>query len=219
MIQDIHLGECLPILRGMDARSVDAVVTDPPFGIGFDYSGNKDVANNPTAYWEWFEPIFREMVRVVRPGGFISVWQTQLYFKHLWAWYGNDIHIYIAAKNFVQLRKTPINYAYDPVVMFYTPGIPLRPAKPPRSRDFHVANTAAIVSKPGRVERAHPCPRPLDTVTEIVENFTLAGGIVLDPFAGSGTTLLAAKNTGRQYIGIEKDPVYFDLIKKRLEIA
>lgn len=48
---------------------------------------------------------------------------------------------------------------------------------------------------------------------------TPTGGIVLDPFAGSGTTLLAAKNTGREYVGIEQNPEYFKIIEARLGLV
>ena len=147
-------------------------------------------------------------------GAFHAVWQTQLYFPFFWQHFGNQIHIYCAAKNFVQLRKTPINYGYDPVVMFYKDGHPKRPEKPKRSVDFFVSNTAKLVSNPSRIEKLHSCPRPLDVVIEIMSNFSV--GTVLDPFAGSGTTLIAAKRLGRKSIGIEIEQDYCDVIVQRL---
>ena len=52
----------------------------------------------------------------------------------------------------------------------------------------------------------------------LIKMVTPKGGIVLEPFAGSGTTLVAAKQNGYQYIGIEKEKEYIDIINKRLEI-
>jgi DNA modification methylase len=213
---EVITGDCLEVLKGMEGGSVDAVVTDPPFGIGYVYGQGKEVASDPQAYGAFILPVIQECKRVAKPGALFAVWQTQLNYRHFWTWFGDDIHVYAAAKNFVQLRKTPINYGYDPVVMWYQPGTPLRPAKPRRSIDFFVANTAAVVSDPTRIEKGHPCPRPLDQVAEIVANFTPENGVVLDPFAGSGTTGVACLQAGRQFIGVEVNDQYADLARRRL---
>lgn len=212
----IICGDALTELRNLDSDSVDAVVTDPPFGIGFVYGDGKEAHSTPGAYWSWLEPICIEMWRVARPGAFFAIWQTQLNFPHFWEWFG-DLHIYAAVKNFVQLRPTPINYGYDPVVMFYKDGEPLRPEKPERSLDWSIGNTARFISETKALERQHPCPRPIDQVQTILENFVLPGGLVLDPFFGSGTTGIAAIATHRQFIGIELNPEYVQLAEKRLK--
>ena len=66
----LYRGDCLKVLRKLDAGSVDAVVTDPPYGIGFRYGGGTEAASTPEAYWQWLEPIHREAMRVLKPGGF-----------------------------------------------------------------------------------------------------------------------------------------------------
>ena len=63
----------------------------------------------------------------------------------------------------------------------------------------------------------HPTPKPLALVSDAILDCSKRGGIVLDAFAGSGTTLLAAEKTGRRGYGIELDPHYVDLIIKRFE--
>jgi site-specific DNA-methyltransferase (adenine-specific) len=203
-------------MRSIPDKSVDAVITDPPFGIGFKYNNHKD-QSNPEDYWTFFSPFYEQILRVTKDGGFICIWQTNKYFKHFWTWYGDDIRIYAGCKNFVQLRKTPINYGYDPIVMFYKGTPEIRPLKPKRNIDFFVANTAKFVTEKNSLARQHPCPRPIDQVTQIVENFSL--GTVCDPFMGSGTTGVACKNLGRDFIGFEKDPTYFEIAKKRIEEA
>jgi DNA modification methylase len=201
-------------MKKMPDNSVDAVITDPPFGIGFKYNEHKD-HKTPELYWEWFEPIYKEILRVSKDGALIAIWQAQLNFRHFWDWFGDDIHIYIGAKNFVQLRKTPINYGYDPIVMKYKSGTPLRPLKPKRSIDFFVANTAKFVTEKNSLAKQHPCPRPIDQVIQIVENFSI--GTVLDPFMGSGTTGVACNSLGRDFIGIEINEVYYGLAQKRTD--
>jgi site-specific DNA-methyltransferase (adenine-specific) len=210
-------GDCLEVLPTLG--KVDAVVTDPPYGIGFYYEDGKEASSNPQDYAAFVLPVIARCRIISNPGAFFAVWQAALNFRHFWTWFGDDIRIYAAAKNFVQLRKTPINYAYDPVVMWYQPGKPLRPEKPKRSVDYFVANTAGIISDTTRIEKGHPCPRPLDAVSEVVSNFTLPGGVILDPFMGSGTTGVACHSLERRFIGIEKEPKYFDIACRRIESA
>lgn len=62
----------------------------------------------------------------------------------------------------------------------------------------------------------HPTVKPIKLMEYLVRLVTPKGGTVLDPFAGSGTTLLAAKNLGFNYIGIEKEKEYIEIIEKRL---
>ena len=212
----LYLGDCLEVLKTIEPESIDAVVADPPFGIGFKYGSDKEATSTPEDYWKWLDPIHQECMRILKPGGFSAWWQTQLNFRHFWSWFGDEIRIYAACKNFVQMRPTPINYAYDPVVMVYKEGSPLRPEKPHRSVDFFVGNTAGVISDTKRIEKGHPCPRPLDQVLTIVENFVLPFGVVLDPFAGSGTTGVACGRTGRKFIGCEIKPAYFEIAKKRI---
>lgn len=210
----IYNEDCLKGMERLLDKSVDAVVTDPPFGIGF-YYGKKEKINNPQAHWRFLSPIYDEIYRLLKPGGFLAIWQTALYFPYFWKWFGNDIHIYAGCKNFVQLRKTSINYGFDPIIMKYKEGaIPLRPEKPKRNIDFFVANTTRWTES---IVRQHPCPRPIDQVEELIKNFTIENAIVLDPFIGSGTTAIACKKLNRQYIGFEINKEYYEVANKRLD--
>ena len=62
----------------------------------------------------------------------------------------------------------------------------------------------------------HPCPRPLNGMKYLVECFCPPSGLVVDPFMGSGTTLVAAKDLGRRAIGIEIEERYCEIAAKRL---
>ena len=64
--------------------------------------------------------------------------------------------------------------------------------------------------------RLHPTQKPVALCEYLIKTYTNVGGIVLDSCAGSGTTLLAAKNTGRNYIGFETDEYYYKVILERL---
>lgn len=67
-----------------------------------------------------------------------------------------------------------------------------------------------------RAERHHPTPKPLPLMLELLQDFTLPGEIILDPFCGSGTTGVAALRLGRTFIGIEKDEQYAQVARDRL---
>ena len=89
-------------------------------GSAFRYGGGTEAASTPEAYWQWLEPIHREAMRVLKPGGFSAWWQAHLNFRHFWDWFGPDVRVYAACKNFVQSRGScPIQYAYDPVIFAY----------------------------------------------------------------------------------------------------
>ena len=62
----------------------------------------------------------------------------------------------------------------------------------------------------------HPCPKPLSLMRELIEQFTDPDDVVLDPFCGSGTTLVAARDLGRRAIGIELSAAYAALAVERL---
>ena len=71
---------------------------------------------------------------------------------------------------------------------------------------------------PGQVtgNNLHPTQKPVSVLTPLVESFSNPGDVVLDPFCGSGSTLLAAHNLNRRFLGIELSKQYFDLAEQRL---
>jgi hypothetical protein len=85
--------------------------------------------------------------------------------------------------------------------------------KQARGYDWWEINQVKNVSKK---ENPHPCPIPLEVAERIVLSTTQPGNTVVDPFAGSGTVLVAAKKHGRHYIGVEMDPVYVKVAEERL---
>ena len=68
----------------------------------------------------------------------------------------------------------------------------------------------------GEVRNVHPTLKPIQLMRWLVRLVTPPGGVVLDPFAGSGTTLLAAEREGFVCIGIEREPAYCDIVRARL---
>ena len=211
---NIYLGDSLELMKQIPDKSIDCVITDPPYGIGFMYEG-KEKIDNPKEYGEFLSKILLEANRITKDDAFMCFFQTQKYFRYFWEWFGEDIRIFISAKNFVQLRKTHVNYGYDPVV-FKVKGNYKVTNKPKNNLDYDITNTAGLVSDTSRLERAHPAPRTLDVMRRIISNFTNENDLILDPFLGSGTTAIACYDLKRRYIGIEKEPKYYDIAKKRI---
>ena len=216
----LYLGDCREwIETAPPSLEVGALVTDPPYGVGFKYESHDD---RPEAYeggyGRWLWSIIEACERHLEAGSPVFVWQAAKNTKHFGEWFPRDWRLFVAAKNFVQMRPTAMQYAYDPVVSWWTPG-----EKPwsagTASRDFHVANTAPVIATPGNIEKGHPCPRPVDQVLHILEQWVRPKAVVLDPFMGSGTTGVACVKRGCAFIGIEREPTYFDIACRRIEEA
>lgn len=65
----------------------------------------------------------------------------------------------------------------------------------------------------------HPTEKPVGLLTSLITSVTKPGDLILDPFAGSGSTLVAAKKAGRRFIGVELDDQYYQIAKRRVEEA
>jgi DNA modification methylase len=212
----LYQGDCRDILPTLP--KVDAVITDPPYGVGFKYESHDD---RPAAYEGGYDSWLMKILEVCElhctEASPIFVWQSGAHIHLFGNRFPRDWRLFIAAKNFVQMRPTAMQYSFDPVVCWWTNGKPWSAGN--ATRDFHIANTAPVIGQASNLERGHPCPRPLDQVTHIIDQWVKPKSICLDPFMGSGTTGVAAIQLGRSFIGIEREPKYFDIACKRIEQA
>ena len=199
---EIATGDARVLAERIPDESVALCLHDPPFGIGFKYeNGYKD---DPALYPELLKWTIAESTRVVMPGGLCFVYVAQPQLRDVLPLFPEDARIFAACKNFVQMRKAvAVDYAYDPVVFWQKSGEPLKESK---GRDWHVGNTSPASRQGIRDAPGHGCPRPLDTIVYMVENFCPEDGAVVDFYMGSGTTAVAAKVTGRKWIGFELMP-------------
>lgn len=214
------LGDCLEALKTLASGSVDAVVTDPPYGIGFKYATHQD---SPEGYGEWLWSILLECERLCTPGSPLFVWQATQNARRFAEWFPREWRLFISARNFTQMNRDPMPHSYEPVVCWWTPGE--RWVSEPGQgigvpRDWHVADAAGGLRR-NKLSGAsqHPCPRQLDAVEYLVSNWVKPGGLVLDPFAGSGTTAVACIRTGRRFVGMEIDPTYYKIAERRIAEA
>lgn len=209
------LGDCREWLLSVPpCFRVDAVITDPPYGIGFKYASHNDAGDG---YGTWLWSVLEECEVHCQAGAPVFVFQAMPNVRHFVEWFPRDWRIYAAGKNFVQMRPTAMQYAFDPVICWWTEGDAWSAGT--SNRDFYVADTAAVISNRRNYQRGHPCPRPLDQMMQMVGQWARPRGVVLDPFMGSGTTGVACVKLGRRFIGVEIEPKYFDIACRRIEDA
>ncbi len=200
----LMLGDCRDILPTLGP--VDATVTDPPFGVDFKYESHDD---DPKVY-----PAFMgEVVPLVDAvcSGVQFWWQGMPQAPHWHQWFGDDFRLVASCKSFVQMRKGRMQWAFDPIIVRNEKG-----RVSDRMRDWFVTGPQFGL---GGLHDAggHPCARPLEAVLHIIDQ--TIGGVILDPFMGSGTTGVACAMTNRSFIGIEREPSYFEIACRRIEAA
>lgn len=204
----LFLGDCREVLPTLSG--VDAVVTDPPYGVGFSRYESHD--DSPGAYEALIIPAVRLLNDAMRDGALAFVWQGMANADQWHKFFPPGYRLFAAARNFTQHLPTPVQYSWDPVV-WWAKGKSSRRAVC-GMRDYHIGNTARWVTEESN---GHPCPRPLDTVQYVVELASDVDELVVDSFMGGGTTGVACVRTGRQFVGCEIEPRYFDIAVRRIE--
>lgn len=215
--------DCLDVLAGMEANSVDAVITDPPYG-STDGRGKvtKRGSSLVTYGHEWDRSLPLEWicdaVRVLRDGGWLAVFTDNLSVKTVWdtieAHGGRGKQTFCWVKtnpppqprsNFVSGIETAIVATKGSVKKWEGGGWRL---------NYHIA---PLVTSKERT--SHPTQKPVDLMQYLIESFTRPGDLVFDPFMGSGTTGVAAIQTGRRFLGVELDEGYYQIAAQRIAEA
>lgn len=211
----LYNADCRDVLPWLHPRDF-VVVTDPPFNIGYHYAGYKDKMDEghyihllrQTVCHEQFvlihypEDIFKVAVSTGRVPNRMVAWVYPSNTARQWrgiAWFGVNPDFSKESQPY----KNPTDKRIKKLIA---------QGKQARLYDWWEVNQVKNVAKE---KTSHPCQMPLTVMKRIV-NLTPAPAIV-DPFSGSGTTLVAAKMLGRRAVGIELDKKYCDVIVKRLQ--
>lgn len=193
---DLRLGDCRNLLKTLPDASVDAVITDPPYNVGLAYGACDDRKQD---YREWCLEWFGELKRVCRGPIAISVGQVNL---SLWSTI-EPPSWWLAWWKPAAMGRCVVGFNnWEPIALY---------GKPKRA----VCDVIRATIKPDAKLKGHPCPKPLEWATKQVLMLTDVGDTVLDPFSGSGTTMVACLETGRHCIGMEIDPNYIAIAKQR----
>jgi len=206
----LYLGDCLEILPTLG--SIDAIVTDPPYGINLktDYKTRKRGA---LAACNDFAPIVGDN-QPFDPTPFLGVSTVVLFGAN---WYANKLPISGAWIVWDKLdglqskRELGFNDNSDCELIWTNVG---NVARIIRHRWM-----GAMKASECRERRVHPTQKPIALMEKILTHYTPSGCTVLDPFMGSGSTGIAAIRTGRKFIGIEIVPENFEIAKGRIVCA
>lgn len=197
---ELYLGDCRDILPLLP--KVDAVVTDPPYGIGADLGAGKSAEKwaSVTGSNRWDEaPPTREILDLmIRKATHSVVW----------------------GGNYFALPPTPCWLIWDKQTAGITTFADCEVAwtnLPKAMRMFRHLWSGPYMKV--REDRHHPTQKPLDVMRWAIEHIPEPNRAILDPFMGSGTTGVACAKLGRRFIGIEIEPKYFDIACKRIEAA
>lgn len=203
----LYLGDCREVLPTLG--KVDAVVTDPPYGIGFQYEGYEDTRQNLSELIAEFIPYGIEQSK--RMAIMCGITQTHLYPEPEWI-------CCVTWNTTGSFGKC--GYTQWMPVLFYgadVGGFGNVEGLVTKSDVFRISGGGGVGFQRDLVD--HPCPKPVNLMQWAVCRFSLNGETILDPFMGSGTTGVAAVQMGRDFIGIEREPKYFDIACRRIEEA
>jgi len=221
MIQpnSIHLGDCLDLMPEIPSESIDLIITDPPYKMTKNgkscrpnympaISSKNLFAGELPDTAKWMAECFRVLKSGTHFYTFANINSLNEYLNEAQK-AGFKLHNIISM---IKDTKMPNRWylKYTEFVLFFRKGA-AKPINDMTSRDYEFVKTPT--AKSGKL---HVTEKPYDFIEKLVTNSSKEGDLVFDPFAGSATTCLAAKNTNRQFTGIEKDETYFNIAKERL---
>jgi DNA modification methylase len=205
----IRHGDCLAILPTLAAGTVDFILTDPPYITRYRSRDGRTIANDDND--RWLKPAFAEMYRVLAPDSFcVSFygWPCVDRFMAAWREAGfRPVGHFAFPKRYTSGRRF-LCYQHECAYLL-AKGDPSPPPVPPTD----------VLQWRYTGNRLHPTQKPLSVLRPLIEAFSAPGGLVLDPFAGSGSTLFAARSLNRRYVGIELDEKYHAIASRRLDQA
>jgi site-specific DNA-methyltransferase (adenine-specific) len=207
MLNGVTCGDCIDVMAHMPARSVDFVLTDPPYLVRYhDRSGRRVINDDNDA---WLKPAFTQVHRVLKPDSLcVSFygWNKTDVFMAAWRDAGFRIVGHIVFRKRYASSARHLSYTHEQAYLL-AKGFPAFPDRPPPDViDWHYSGN-----------RLHPTQKPVQSLKPLISAFTKPGDIVLDPFSGSGSTLVAARELGRRFIGIDLDPDHHRTATARLK--
>jgi len=234
---NLMLGDCLERMKEIPDGSVDLILADPPYGTtACKWDSVID-----------FDLMWAELKRIIKPNGAIVLFGSEPFssalrisnikqYKYDWIWdkkipsgmcnakimpmkQSENISVFINGKNFYYPQMVQRD---NPIKSGGMSGSLSAGAKGLKKIETKVYTekypTTHLVFDKIRKGSLHPTQKPVALMEYLIRTYTQEGETVLDFCMGSGTSGIAAKNTGRKFIGIEKDAGYFEIAKQRLGV-
>ena len=233
---NIYLGDCFDYFSQIDNKSINLICADLPYGT---------TANHWDSLLPLNE-LWKEYERIIKDDGNILLFGTGLFafklalsneklFRYELVWKKSKCGSPFTAK-YMPMKKHELILVFGKSASYYNPLlIPGKPYKrkwtPNKTNNMKYGIAGVQTDNKGtrhpitildypqqwrRQDQLHPTQKPLELLEWIVKSYSKEGDLVLDNVAGSGTTGLACINTNRNFIMIEKDEEYYNIIKKRL---
>lgn len=206
-VNKVFHGDARRLLAALPSSSIDSVITDAMYGTAKQvrYEWGEDPARgDPSRHWQYHEPIYRECLRVLKPGGALAWGQGGKFVNHFPRWFGG--HRLWTLTRFAETAPIAVGNVW--VVQTRE----RRPIEFPSRDSLVMCDRSAYLP----LRRHHPCPKPREEMIFIVESLTKPGQIVLDCFCGLGSTLIAAEILGRRWIGCDLSRTYCQIAMSRL---
>lgn len=227
-------GDCFDILPSLGDKTIDLILVDPPYHISKDSnfksysdSASKDMVTKYASisidFGDWdkkeldWNLLFKEYFRVLKDGG------TLIIFYDIWKC--NIIKEYATKYKFKQPRicqwqksnpvpiNSKLNYLSNSIEYFFT----FVKGKNPTFNSEYDNGVYKYPICHGKERFEHPTQKPISLFLDLIKKHSKPGDVVLDTFAGTGTTAHAAVISGRNYIVVEKEEKYVEILKKRLK--
>lgn len=238
MIQLLH-GDCLELMKSIPDKSVDMILTDPPYG---------------TTACKWdsiipFEPMWEQLNRIIKPNHAIVLFGSEPFssalrmsniknYKYDWVWDK------VTAKGHLVAKKRPMQQTENISVFNcnYTTYYPIMTEREKPRKDVNIEYSRTEImggkitqkqekiirnslypknlltfSNASQKNKLHPTQKPIPLLEYLIKTYTLKNETVLDFTMGSGSTGVACLNANRNFIGIELDDKYFQIAKERIE--
>jgi len=243
---DLRLGDCLEVMKDIPDGSVDAIITDPPYG---------------TTACKWdsvinFDLMWKQLNRIIKPNGAIVLFGSEPFssalrmsniknYKYDWKWIKNRPTGHLNAK------KMPMKANEDIIVFYKKPPTYNRQMIKRTEKELKQLSNKSVITEsysgygkhvsksPNRKDNIlkspnnnlyhkvvhgtdkrnvkHPTQKPVELMEYLIKTYTNENETVLDFTMGSGSTGVAAKNLNRNFIGIEQDQKYFNIAEQRIK--
>lgn len=239
MFNKIYNQDCIEGMKNIPDKSVDLVLTSPPYNLNIEYAEYDD-KKKLSDYYSWCESWIEQSYRVLKEGGRfclqIGCFQPSLneptystfteickrkgfIFREFIIWNKNQIPKRTAWGSWKSPSNPRILPPFEMIINFHkvSPKI-IEKGETDLSKEEFIqwTNGLWVIAPESAKKRGHPAPFPEELAKRCIKMHTYIDGVVLDPFNGCGTTTAVANRLGRRYIGFDITKEYCDLAESRL---